>query len=83
MSEDDASNNKDKEMEAEVFFRDARKIMNRMSLKIGTAGIEDRQFCSFFSERQDIVEMVWDMLGEASLRPKKSKPKHLLWALYF
>jgi hypothetical protein len=23
------------------------------------------------------------MLGEGSLRPKKSKPKHLLWALFF
>ncbi len=27
--------------------------------------------------------MVWDVLGEGGLRPKKSKPKHLLWALYF
>jgi hypothetical protein len=27
--------------------------------------------------------MVWDMLGEGGLRPEKSKPKHLLWALYF
>ncbi len=23
------------------------------------------------------------MLGEGGLRPKKSKPKHLLWVLYF
>ena len=27
--------------------------------------------------------MVGDMLGEGGLHPKKSKPKHLLWALYF
>jgi hypothetical protein len=45
--------------------------------------MEDRQFRSFFSARQEIVKMVWDMLGEGGLHPKKSKPKHLLWALYF
>jgi hypothetical protein len=27
--------------------------------------------------------MVWDMLGQKGLRPEKSKPKHLLWTLYF
>jgi hypothetical protein len=44
--------------------------------------MEDHRFRSFFGSRQDIVEMVWDMLGEGGLRPEKSKPKHLLWALY-
>jgi hypothetical protein len=29
------------------------------------------------------VLKVWSMLGEGGLRPKNSKPKHLLWALYF
>ena len=36
MSDDDANNNEDKEMEADVFFRDARDIMNQMSQKVGT-----------------------------------------------
>jgi hypothetical protein len=56
--------------------------MDWMSLKIGMAAIEDRQFHSFFGARQEIVEMVWDILEEGGLRPEKSKPKHcLLWAL--
>jgi hypothetical protein len=82
MSNNDKSNDKDKETEAEVFFRDTQEIMNRMSLKIDTAAMEDCRFCSFFGTRQEIVEMVWDMLGEGGLRPEKSEPKHLLWALY-
>ncbi len=44
--------------------------------------MEDRQFRSFFDARQEIVNMVWDMLGEGSLHPKNSEPKQLLWALY-
>ncbi len=27
--------------------------------------------------------MVWSMLVANGLCPKKSRPKHLLWALYF
>jgi hypothetical protein len=83
MSNNDVSNDEDKETEAEVFFRDAQKTMNWTSLKIGTATMEDCRFRSFFGARQDIVKMVWDMLGKRFLHPKKSKPKHLLWALYF
>ncbi len=52
-------------------------------LRIGTAAKEDHRFRSFFGARQEIAEMVWDMLGEGGLCPEKSKPKHLLWALYF
>jgi hypothetical protein len=44
--------------------------------------MEDRQFRSFFDARQEIVEMVWDMLREGGLHPKNSEPKQLLWALY-
>jgi hypothetical protein len=78
VSNNDASKNKDEETEADVFIRDAQEIMNRMSLKIGTAALEDCQFCSFFGAWKEIVKMVWDMLGESGLHPKKSKPKHLL-----
>jgi hypothetical protein len=45
--------------------------------------MDNRRFHSFFNARQDIFEMVWDMLGEGGLCPEKSKPKHLLWACYF
>ncbi len=30
-----------------------------------------------------MVFKVWSMLVEGGLHPKNSKPKHLLWALYF
>ncbi len=45
--------------------------------------MEDRHFCSFFGAWMEIVLKMWGMLWEGCLRPKNSKPKHLLWALYF
>jgi hypothetical protein len=57
--------------------------MNRSNKKIGTATMENCQFCSFFGARNEIVLKVWGMLEEGGLRPENSKPKHLLWALYF
>jgi hypothetical protein len=45
--------------------------------------MEDRRFRGLFGARIEIVLKVWSMLLEDSLRPKKSKPKHLLWTLYF
>ncbi len=41
-SDDDASTDEDEETKAEVFFRDARDIMNRMSPKVGTDAMEGR-----------------------------------------
>jgi hypothetical protein len=64
-------------------LRDARDIQNRTSRCIGTAAMEDRRFRSLFGARIKIVLRVWLMLWEDGLRPKKSKPKHLLWTLYF
>jgi hypothetical protein len=66
-----------------VFSMDAWYIMNRASRKIGTVAVEDRQLRSLFGAQKEIVKMVWDMLGEGSPHPNNSKPKHLLWALYF
>ena len=66
-----------------MFLRDARDIQNRTSRCIGTAAMEDRRFRSLFGARIKIVLKVWLMLWEDGLRPKKSKPKHLLWTLYF
>jgi hypothetical protein len=45
--------------------------------------MEDRRFRSFFRMQFEILRMVWDMLGEGGLYPEKSKPKQLLWTLYF
>jgi hypothetical protein len=56
--------------------------MNWKSQKVSTAAIEDRRFCSFFGAQMEIALMVWDMLGECSLHPDKSHPKHKLWTLY-
>jgi hypothetical protein len=78
--DDYVSNNENKETDADMFFWVAQ---NRLNKKIGTDAMEDCQFRSLFGARQDIVEMVWGMLGKGGLHPEKSEPKHLLWALYF
>ena len=66
-----------------MFLRDARDIQNRTSRCVGTAAMEDRRLRSLFGARIKIVLKIWSMLLEDGLRPKKSKPKHLLWTLYF
>jgi hypothetical protein len=82
INNDDASNDNDTSNNSasnvDVFIMEAWDIMNQASRKIGTVAMEDRRFCSFFGAWKDIVEMVWDMLGEGGLHPKKSKPQHLL-----
>ncbi len=67
----------------DALFLAARDIQNRMSHRVGMAGMEDRHFCEFFGTNISIVSMVCDMLMANGLRPEKSRPKHLLWALYF
>ncbi len=57
--------------------------MNRTNKKIGMAAMEERQFRSFFGAWNEIVLKVWSMLGEGGLHSKNSKPKNLLWGLYF
>ena len=59
-----------------VFFRAARDIMNLVGWKVMIVAREDYRF-------RAIVRMVWDMLVERGLLPKKGEPKHLLWTLYF
>ncbi len=57
--------------------------MNWAGQRVGTAAMKECHFGSFFGVRFEIVRMEWDMLGEGGLCPEKSKPKHLLWKLYF
>jgi hypothetical protein len=45
--------------------------------------MEDRRFRKLFGARMEIVLHVWYMMEEDGLLPNKSKPKHLLWTLYF
>ena len=83
---DDGSNDDDDEDDGDaeevVFLRDTRDIQNRMFQSVGTAAMEDHWFRGLFGARIEIVLKVWLMLEEGGLRPKKSKPKHLLWTLY-
>jgi hypothetical protein len=81
--DDDDDDDDDGDTEEAVFLRDARDIQNRTSRCVGTAAMEDRRFRSLFGARIAIVMKVWLMLWEEGLRPEKSKPKHLLWTLYF
>jgi hypothetical protein len=82
-SDDDSDEDDDEDTEEAMFLRDARDIQNRTSWCVGTAAMEDRRFRGLFGARIEIVLKVWSMLLEDGLRPKKSKPKHLLWTLYF
>ncbi len=80
-SKDKASD--DNEGTEDALFHAARDIQNRMCHCVGMAGIEDHHFHDFVGANISIMSMVWDMLMANGLRPEKSRPKHLLWALYF
>ena len=67
----------------DVYSCAARDIQNRTSRIVGSAKMEDRRFRELFGARMDIVVHLWEMMEENNLLPKKSKPKHLLWTLYF
>ncbi len=83
-SDDDNKTSKDNNETVDtMFFCAARDIMNRVRPKVGMAAREDRCFREHFGVPFAIVRMVWDMLEEGGLLPKKGEPKHLLWALYF
>jgi hypothetical protein len=85
-SDDDDDNDNDDDDDDDlhdIFFRAARDIQNRTSRIVGTAEMEDRRFRELFGARMDIVVLLWEMMEEDNLLPKKSKPKHLLWSLYF
>ena len=79
----DNDSDEDNENLDNVFFCATRDIMNWVRRKVGTAAREDRRFREHFGAPFAIVRMVWDMLVEGYLLPEKSKPKHLLWTLYF
>jgi hypothetical protein len=45
--------------------------------------MEDRRFRELFGASIGVVLHVWHAMEEGGLLPNKSKPKHLLWTLYF
>ena len=90
VSSDDDDNSSDNEVDDvsatnldDVFFRAARGIQNRTSRIVGTAAMEERRFRELFGARMEIVVHLWEMMEKGNLLPEKSKPKHLLWTLYF
>ena len=87
MDDDDSSDNEVDDVSAtnlnDVFFRVAWDIQNRTSRIVGSAEMEDRRSRKLFGACMEIVVHLWEMMEEDNLLPKKSKPKHLLWTLYF
>jgi hypothetical protein len=85
--DDDSSDNEVDNVSAtnldDVFFHAARNIQNRTSRIVGTAEMEERHFCKLFGACMEIVIHLWEMIEKGDLLPEKSKPKHLLWTLYF
>ena len=82
VSSDDNDNSSDNEVTT-MYFRAARDIQNRTSRIVGTAAMEERRFRELFGARMEIVVHLWEMMEKGDLLPEKSKPKHLLWTLYF
>ncbi len=83
MTNDQAANDNDDFDLESIFCRDARDIQKRTSRAVGTAAMEDRRFCELFGASVGILLHVWTAMEEGSLLPKKSRPKHLLWMIYF
>jgi hypothetical protein len=82
VSSDDDDNNVNNDVDEDIFFA-AWDIQNRMSRNAGTAAMEHRRFRELFGASIDIVLQVWHMMDDGGFLPEKTKPKHLLWTLYF
>ncbi len=82
-SNEEANDDNDEFNLEAIFRRDARDIQNRTSRAVGTAAMEDRRFRELFGASFGIIFHVWSAMEEGGLLPKKSRPKHLLWTLYF
>jgi len=65
------------------FFHDARDIQNRTSRAVRTAAMEDRRFRELFGASIGVILHVWYAMEEGGLLLDKSRPKHLLWTLFF
>ncbi len=81
--EDNDDNNDDEDDLETIFLHDAQDIQNQTSRVVRTAAMEDRRFRELFGANIGIVLHVWHAMEEGGLLPNKSKPKHLLWTLYF
>jgi hypothetical protein len=76
---------KDKDNHSSVpdFVAAAWDIQNRASKPAGAALSKTRHFCEFFGMSLLVIDKLWWLLDRHDLLPKKSRPKHLLWTLYF
>lgn len=82
-SHDDGDDDKDDHGSAPDFEAAARDIQNRASKPVGAASSETRHFREFFGTSLLVVDKLWWLLVKNDLLPEKSRPKHLLWTLYF
>jgi hypothetical protein len=83
LNDDDNDKEEDNHGGAPDFVAAACNIQNRASKPVRAASSEMRHFREFFGTSLVIVDKLWWLLVENDLLPKKSRPKHLLWALYF
>jgi hypothetical protein len=77
------NNKEDNHGGAPDFVDAARDIQNRASKPAGAALSMTRHFREFFGASLVVVNKLWWLLLKHNLLPKKSRPKHLLWTLYF
>jgi hypothetical protein len=61
----------------------ARDMKNRGSRRVGVQVVEDRLVKEYFGVSATIVLVIWNLLDEHDLIPKKGEIKHLLWTLVF
>jgi hypothetical protein len=61
----------------------ARDMQDRGSQCVRAKVVEDRLFKEYFGVSVTIVLVIWNLLNEHELIPKKGEIKHLLWALVF
>jgi len=64
-------------------LRPPRDIQNWASKPVGAVSSETRHFREFFGTSLLVVNKLWWLLVKNDLLPEKSRPKHLLWTLYF
>ncbi len=79
----DNNTSKDKDNLTPNFVFIDRDIENRSSWRIRAASTEVQHFHEFFRTSTRTMKILLDLLIRDNLRPEKSHPDYLLWALFF